>query len=66
MPAEQASPVFELVEYERRWVEALNRGDVSGADDAFAPDCVIHITGGPVPGPGSRRLQADDGQLGFE
>ena len=45
MPTESTRQV---VEYERRWVEALNRGDVSGADDAFAPDCVIHITGSPV------------------
>ena len=49
MPAQQATPGFELVEYERKWVEALNRGDASGADDAFAPDCVIHITGAPAP-----------------
>ncbi len=49
MPAQQASPGFELVEYERKWVEAQNRGDASGADEAFAPDCVIHITGGPAP-----------------
>lgn len=33
------------VEYLKRWVDAVNRGDVSEADAAFAPDCVIHITG---------------------
>ncbi len=49
MPAQQASRGFELVEYERKWVEALNRGDAAGADEAFAPGCVIHITGSPVP-----------------
>jgi len=48
MPVQAASPGFELVEYQRRWVEALNRGDAAGADEAFAPDCVIHITGSPV------------------
>jgi steroid delta-isomerase-like uncharacterized protein len=37
------------VEYERVWVEALNRGDVSAADESFAADCVVHITGVPDP-----------------
>lgn len=37
--------VESVVEYERVWVEGLNRGDVSAADVAFAPDCVVHITG---------------------
>jgi steroid delta-isomerase-like uncharacterized protein len=46
----QAQQSQEITEYERTWVEALNRGDVSAADRAFAPDCVIHITGSPVPG----------------
>lgn len=49
MPVQQAPRVLDVVEYERKWVESLNRGDVSGADEAFAPDCVIHITGSPVP-----------------
>jgi steroid delta-isomerase-like uncharacterized protein len=51
MPAQPGAQVLEaseVVEYERKWVESLNRGDVSGADEAFAPDCVIHITGSPV------------------
>jgi steroid delta-isomerase-like uncharacterized protein len=34
---------------ERTWIEGLNRGDVSAADRAFAPDCVIHINGSPEP-----------------
>ena len=38
-------PVETVMEYERVWVEGLNRGDVSAADAAFAPDCVVHITG---------------------
>ena len=37
--------VESVVEHERVWVEGLNRGDVSAADAAFAPDCVVHITG---------------------
>ena len=49
MPAQETSQVLTVVEYERKWIESLNRGDVSGADAAFAPDCVIHITGSPVP-----------------
>jgi steroid delta-isomerase-like uncharacterized protein len=38
-------PVESLVEYQRIWIEGLNRGDVSVADTVFSPDCVIHITG---------------------
>ncbi len=38
-------PVESVVEYERVWVDGLNRGDVSTADAVFAPDCVVHITG---------------------
>ena len=38
-------PVESVAEHERIWVEGLNRGDVSAADAAFAPDCVVHITG---------------------
>ena len=33
----------------RTWVEGLNRGDVSAADRAFSPDCVVHINGSPEP-----------------
>jgi predicted ester cyclase len=39
----------QITEYERTWVEALNRGDVSIADGVFAPECVIHINGSPDP-----------------
>ena len=42
-------PVDSLMEYQRIWVEGLNRGDVSPADRAFLPDCVVHITGAPEP-----------------
>ncbi|GAB3522192.1 ester cyclase [Photobacterium alginatilyticum] len=38
-----------VTKYERVWIEGLNRGDVSVADEAFAPDCVIHIAGAPEP-----------------
>lgn len=38
-------PVESVMEHERVWIEGLNRGDVSGADAAFAPDCIVHITG---------------------
>ena len=33
------------VEVLKRWVDAVNRGDVSEADAVFASDCVVHITG---------------------
>ena len=46
-------PVESLMEYQRIWINGLNRGDVSVADDVFAPDCVVHITGVPAPMRGS-------------
>ena len=42
-------PTKDLVEYQRVWVEGVNRGDLSTADKAFAKDCVIHITGQAKP-----------------
>ncbi|MDO1451480.1 ester cyclase [Rhodocytophaga aerolata] len=39
----------QIATYEHRWVEGLNRGDLSSADDAFAANCVIHINGSPEP-----------------
>ncbi len=35
-------------EYEHKWVEGLNSGDISVAQDVFHPDCTIHINGAPV------------------
>ena len=40
---------MQVTDVERRWVEALNRGDVAAADETFTPDCIIHITGSPEP-----------------
>src|SRR2546425_11807059 len=37
----------QVTTYEQKWIDGLNRGDVSAADEAFAPDCIIHITGSP-------------------
>jgi len=36
------------VQYET-WVDGMNRGDRSAADAAFAPNCVVHLTGVPQP-----------------
>jgi steroid delta-isomerase-like uncharacterized protein len=49
IPEDHRMPVASLMEYQRIWVEGLNRGDVSAADGVFAPDCVVHITGVPDP-----------------
>ena len=38
-----------VTKYEQIWIEGLNRGDVSPADQAFAPNCVIHMAGAPEP-----------------
>jgi len=39
----------QITEYERIWIEALNRGDASVANDVFASDAVVHINGSPDP-----------------
>ena len=38
-------PIDSVMEYERIWVDGLNRGDASAADAAFRPDCIVHVTG---------------------
>jgi len=40
---------MEVASYLRPWLEGLNRGNVSGAEGTFAPQCVIHINGNPDP-----------------
>jgi steroid delta-isomerase-like uncharacterized protein len=42
-------PVESVMEYQRIWIEGLNRGDVSAADASFASDCIVHITGVAAP-----------------
>jgi predicted ester cyclase len=39
----------QITDYERVWIEGLNRGDASVADDVFASDGIIHINGSPDP-----------------
>lgn len=34
-----------IVEYEKKWIDGLNRGDVSVADEVFARECKIHFAG---------------------
>lgn len=40
---------LEVIKYEQIWIDGLNRGDVSPADEAFAPNCIIHMAGAPEP-----------------
>lgn len=40
---------LELIDYERIWIDGLNQGDVSPANEAFASNCVIHMAGAPKP-----------------
>ena len=40
---------LQITELEQIWVDGLNRGDVSAADEAFAADAMIHINGSPKP-----------------
>jgi predicted ester cyclase len=46
MIAPEITPMV-ITEYEQKWVDGLNSGNVSVADQAFQPDCVIHINGNP-------------------
>jgi predicted ester cyclase len=46
MIAQENSPMV-ISEYEQKWVDGLNSGNVSVADEVFQPDCVIHINGNP-------------------
>jgi steroid delta-isomerase-like uncharacterized protein len=49
--------------YQQTWIDSLNRGDVSAAERVFAPDCTIHITGGPAQGLGVPEFQQMVGGL---
>lgn len=40
---------LEVIEYELNWINGLNRGDVSPADETFSPGCIIHMAGAPEP-----------------
>lgn len=40
---------LKVTKYEQVWIDGLNRGDVSVADESFAPNCVIHMAGAPEP-----------------
>jgi steroid delta-isomerase-like uncharacterized protein len=40
-------PAKDLKEYQRIWIEGLNRGDVSAADRVATKDLTVHITGQP-------------------
>lgn len=44
---DQENPPLVISEYEQKWVDGLNSGNVSVADEVFHPDCVIHINGNP-------------------
>jgi predicted ester cyclase len=39
----------QFTNYERMWIDGLNRRDISVADSVFAPHCVIHMAGSPAP-----------------
>ncbi len=40
---------LKITKYEQVWIDGLNRGTVSGADEAFAANCIIHMAGAPDP-----------------
>ncbi|HSU28870.1 MAG TPA: ester cyclase [Chitinophagaceae bacterium] len=44
---DQKSSTLLISEYEQKWIDGLNGGNVSVADEVFQPDCVIHINGNP-------------------
>jgi len=46
MTDQENTPIV-ILEYLQKWVDGLNSGNVSVADEVFQPDCVIHINGNP-------------------
>jgi len=40
---------LEVIKYEQNWIDWLNRGDVSPADESFASNCRIYMAGAPDP-----------------
>jgi predicted ester cyclase len=43
----QENTTLAISEYEQKWIDGLNSGDISVADEVFLADCVIHINGNP-------------------
>jgi len=43
----QENTTLAISEYEQKWIDGLNSGDISVADEIFLADCVIHINGNP-------------------
>jgi steroid delta-isomerase-like uncharacterized protein len=43
----QTNYSVDVMPYEQKWVDGLNSGDVSAADDVFTADAIIHINGNP-------------------
>ncbi|HEX6849157.1 MAG TPA: ester cyclase [Chitinophagaceae bacterium] len=43
----QENSTLVISEYEQKWIDGLNSGNISVADEVFLPDCVIHINGNP-------------------
>jgi steroid delta-isomerase-like uncharacterized protein len=43
---QQNLPVV-VSEYEQKWIDGLNNGDISVAHEVFQPDCNIRINGNP-------------------
>lgn len=39
----------QVTAFEQKWVDGLNRSDVSAADEAFTAEAIIHINGSPKP-----------------
>ena len=44
---DQKNAPMVISEYLQKWIDSLNSGNVSVADEVFQPDCVIHINGNP-------------------
>jgi len=55
------SNALDIAAHEQLWIDGLNRGDLSVAEEVFHTDCIIHINGGP-----KRDLSLDEfkGMLG--
>ncbi len=46
MTTKDSATMINVSPYLQAWVDGLNHGDITTADQAFMPECIIHINGG--------------------
>ena len=46
MTTKDSATTINVSPYQRAWTDGMNSGDITTADQAFMPECIIHINGG--------------------